>query len=160
MGLLSTGPLRRTATDVVWCRDPNVKPPDHLVGAGWIDAIACTIEPGADMVRIRALDADGKAEVDGLMEQEAGSALGRLLARRKGVVSVNGKRGKILTDWLEAVSLEQRDAAYWLALRILADTTGLPLTDYYRAARIYHGVETVPEEVADDGDGSPKSEAT
>lgn len=158
MGLLSTGPLRRTATDVVWCYDPNVKPPDHLVGAGWIDAIVCTLEAGADVVRIRALDADGKAEVDGLMEQRSG-AVGRLLARRKGVVSVNGKRGKILDEWLEAVSLTQRDAAYLLALRILADTTGLPLDDYYRTGRVFHGIETVPEEVADDGDGSPKSEA-
>jgi hypothetical protein len=33
------------------------------------------------------------------------------------------------------VSLEQRDAAYWLALRILCrHGRGLPLSDYYKTA--------------------------
>lgn len=158
MGLLSDSPLRRTAEDVVWCYDTNVKVPDHLVGAGWVNASEAVLDKGADVVRIRALDDDGKARVDGLMEGRSG-AEGRLLARRLGVVSVNTKRGEILKAWLSRVSLEQRDAAYWLALRILADTTGLPLSDYYAAARAFFGASAEPKEVTDDAGASKSQEA-
>lgn len=159
MGLLSDSPLRRTAEDVVWCYDTNVKVPDHLVGAGWINASEVVLDKGADIVRIRALDDDGKARVDGLLESPNGAAAGRLLTRRLGVVSVNTKRGDILKAWLSRVSLEQRDAAYWLALRILADTTGLPLSDYYAAARAFFGASAELEEVTDDAGTSKSQEA-
>jgi len=157
MGLLSDKPLRRVAEDVVWCYDSNVKVPDHLVGAGWIDAKDCTVEAGADVVRIRALDDDGKARVDGLREEKS-EAEGRLLARRLGVVSVNGKRGDILATWLRRLSLEQRDAAYWLGMRILCDTVGTKLSDYHKTARICFGIEAMPvaEDAAEKGDVAGK----
>jgi hypothetical protein len=75
MGLLSDSPLRRTAEDVVWCYDTSVKVPDHLIGAGWISASEVVLDKGADVVRIRALDDDGKARVDGLMEEHGAGVL-------------------------------------------------------------------------------------
>lgn len=157
MGVLS-GSIKRVEKDLVWFRDAGVVVPPELFGAGWVDLSRCTVrhelgdgETPADIVRVVTLGADALAEVDGIGELGKGGAIGRLLVLRHGIVAVNGKRGAACDEFIAQLWAQTRHLADWLAIRIIAESRGKKVEDYYRAARAVFA----SEEVA--GDGGSKS---
>lgn len=146
MGVLK-GPIKREPVDVVWHGDKDVKVPDHLKGAGWIDASLCECSSGADVVTIRAMDDDAKTAYDDRAGRP-GTAMRYALSA--GIRAVNGKT-KGVAEWRKALVLENPTAASWLEWRILAETAGRDPKLYYAYARVGHGYDPEPEEVADAG---------
>lgn len=160
MGVVVTGPLTREPVDVVWWGDPDVKVPDHLKGAGWVDVDDClAVEPGADVVTIRSIEEDGKTRYDDTADKR-GAGSSRVFALVAGVVAVKTKGKKInARKWVGALSTRHRGLAEWLVLRILAETAGHPVADYYATARLAHEVYDDTEGAADADDGAVKSDA-
>lgn len=140
-----TGPIKREPVDVVWCGDPDVKVPDHLKGAGWVDRALVETQDGADVVTIRGMNDDAKTAYDD-KGGKPGTAMRYAVAA--GVRAVNGK-SKDLGEWRTALVLKNETAAWWLERRILVETAGVDVRTYYAAARIFHGLD--PEVTADAG---------
>jgi hypothetical protein len=159
MGIV-TGTLTREPVDVVWWGDPDVKVPDNLKGAGWVNADDClTVEAGADVVTIRSLEEDGKTRYDDTHDKR-GSGSARIFALVSGIVAVKAKGKKTnARKWAGALSTRHRPIAEWLVLRILAETSGHDVADYYATARLAHEVYDDTEGAADAGDEAVKSDA-
>lgn len=175
MGLIPQGPLTVDGSEeeVVFALDPDVTPPEDLVGAGWIPAARCTLAKGADKVQTRILGSSELRTHRGIVAESPTRGGGELggyhYALMTAVLSVNGKRKDIRSGgktyatigaYLDALMAANGDetqsgsAAYQLlALRILARSNSKPLSDYYALARLWLGVEITekPEEVADAG---------
>lgn len=151
------GSLKRDPVKVVWHGDKDVKVPDHLKCAGWVDADLCECSPGADVVTIRCLDDDIKHNYEDVHDKR-GEGSARLYGLRHGVIALNGKT-KGLSTWVTRLSTAHKTIAEWLLLRILAED-GKSIPAYYATCRLAHGLDGEPEEATPDGasksDGAPQ----
>ncbi len=144
--------INASEEDVVFSEDPDVTPDAEHAECGWIPVSNAQVRKGADVVRVAALSPGNRGLYRGTIERQGTPEANRFACHR-GVMKVNGKNGKTVSKWVDALAQQDAIALDLLADRINQLSMGAPMEPIYEKARLfltmYKGSEP-PEEVADD----------
>lgn len=137
--------------DVVFSEDPDVTPDAEHADCGWIPVAHAQVRKGADVVKIAALGPGNRGLYRGTIERQGTPEANRFACHR-GVLKVNGKNGKAVTAFVDALAQQDAIALDLLADRINQLSMGAAMEPIYEKARLflrlYRG--DAPKEVADE----------
>ncbi len=138
--------------DVVFSEDPDVTPDAEHAECGWIPVANAQVRKGADTVRIAALGPGNRGLYRGTIERQGTPEANRFACHR-GVMKVNGKNGKAVIAWVDALAQQDAIALDLLADRINQLSMGAAMLPIYEKAQLFirmYKQEPPPKGVDDD----------